>query len=268
MTKSLTASRFFSLFSWLFLLAALVLLVSNGYETYKRLFAAPGVQQFSFGVSSQSSKQVEVGLTEIIDRHIFGVVPVVREVVKKDLPKVVEAPPTRLNLKLAGVIAAPNPDFSMAMIEIRRGETGVVRIGGEIGKTGAVLNKVFSDHILIEHRGKLEKLEIERQTLAPSAPASGNAQTISELNISEEKFAALGQGFTGTSPITACTPPARPGRPDSGDESDGKCRSGQRATVPDRAAAFLRPTTTGGRTTADPGGIAATGRNRAGGETA
>ena len=194
MQNTLISPKLFSAISWLLLIGSLYALAYTGLGLYQRHIVPPSPQTFSFSDVTKAKNDTSASLVQVINRHIFGVVPVVKKQPKKvETVKVVEAPKTRLNLKLAGVVALPGTDISMAMIEIKRGETSVVRIGDAIGKTGAVLEEVFADHILIEHRGKIEKLTIERKILELSDPNDRSAKTISALNINPEELAALSQ---------------------------------------------------------------------------
>ena len=176
--------------SWLALLASAGAVAWSGYEIYNRHLKPPAAQEFNFGSIEQVAASERVGLEPVIQAHIFGVVPP-KPKPQAEKPKVVEAPKTKLNLLLTGVITSPDPAGGIAMIEIQRGQTSVVRVGSNIGKTGARLEAVHSDHILIERQGKLEKLPIERNTLDLVALASSNEQTISSLNINVAEFEAL-----------------------------------------------------------------------------
>ncbi len=192
MNRDFPSVAMFSALSWVLLLAAMAALAAVGYDVYKRHIGPRDGQHFHFGSIEKSTQAGRVELTEIIKSHIFGIVPVVKQKVVEQ-PKIVEAPETKLNLSLTGVITASNPNHRRAMVEIQRGQTTLVLVGTEIGETGAILHDVFPDHILIEHRGKLEKLLIERAELKFSNQVEKNAQTVSALNINLEEFEALAE---------------------------------------------------------------------------
>ncbi len=182
--------RLFTLLSAAALLAAVGALAWSGYEIFHRHLSPAQAQEFNFGAADQAVASERVGLDGVINAHIFGVVPPKPRPVD-ERPKVVEAPKTQLNLLLTGVITSPEPGGGIAMIEIQRGQTSVVRVGANIGKTGAKLDAVYADHILIERQGNLEKLPLERETLDLVALADGNDNTISSLNINVAEFEAL-----------------------------------------------------------------------------
>ncbi len=222
MNRGLLSPGVFSTLSWLLLLGAMVVLAGVGYDVYKRHIAPREPQHFHFGSVQQSAEAGRVELTEIIDAHIFGVVPVAKKKIKVLKPEVVEAPETRLNLTLTGVITASNPLHRRAMIEVKRGQTSVVQVGAEIGKTGATLNAVFADYILIEHRGKLEKLVLERSLLKLSDRAAQNKQTISALNINIAEFEALAEVDPSDLDISRLLPPNSEQQPPQPENSAGQ----------------------------------------------
>jgi type II secretory pathway component PulC len=122
-----------------------------------------------------SERGAGVDINAIVRTHVFGRV-------EEAAPKAVErvAPPTRLNLKLAGVIATGSDRNGLALIEVGRGRQEVVRVGQAIGTTDATLAEVFPDYVLIGRNGQLERLDIERPKLisgAPAARASDPAET-------------------------------------------------------------------------------------------
>ena len=178
--------------SWLALGASLLLAAWLAYESYFRIIGLKNNdQEFHFGESSISNEvQADVSMDKVIAAHLFGVEPVEAKV---EAPKVVDAPITRLNLKLTGIISGATPELSYAMIEITRGQTSVVAIGNPIGNTGADLHDIGEDHILIDHRGKIEKLELERELLSFTAPTIIQPTTIEALNLSESELSALTQ---------------------------------------------------------------------------
>jgi hypothetical protein len=216
MNQNILPNSVFTAGSWALLAAAMVALAAVGIEVFQRHIADPPVQQFNFGSLKRQDADERVSLAGIINAHIFGTVPVVTQPSK---PKVVEAPKTKLNLSLTGVITSPDPNQGRAMIEIQRGQTSVVLVGNEIGNTGAKLDAVFADHILIQHRGALEKLVIERDSLKLDDLTATNAQTISALNINVAEFEALAEVDPEDLDISKLIP-ANPAPPTEADDPD------------------------------------------------
>jgi general secretion pathway protein C len=106
------------------------------------------------------ARESGVAIEAIVGAHLFG-----REQVRRVSAPPPAAPATRLDLKLAGVIAMGSDSDGIALIGVGRGQQQVVRVGQGIGATGALLAEVRRDHVLIERNGRLEKLSIERPGL-------------------------------------------------------------------------------------------------------
>ena len=100
-----------------------------------------------------------VDINAIVRAHLFGQERRVAKPVER------QAPPTRLNLKLVGIISVGKADQGIALIESGRGKQESVRVGQAIGNTDAMLAEVAPDHVLIERNGRLEKLAIKRPEL-------------------------------------------------------------------------------------------------------
>lgn len=78
-------------------------------------------------------------------------------------PKVVEvkdAPQTKLNLTLTGVVASSDERYASAIIE-SGGSQYTYGIGDKIEKTRATLEQVYSDRVLIKQSGTLETLMLD-----------------------------------------------------------------------------------------------------------
>jgi len=73
----------------------------------------------------------------------------------------IDAPVTRLKLKLRGVYAATEEELAGAMIEANN-KQDVYRIGSKLpGATGLKLHKILSDRVIMSRGGKYETLLIE-----------------------------------------------------------------------------------------------------------
>jgi type II secretory pathway component PulC len=121
-----------------------------------------GVRPVSATVSPESLdlQMDNVDINTIVRAHLFGTEP---KNARPVAPKPVA--PTRLNLKLAGVIAIGSENQGIALIEVGRGRQQVVKVGQVIPTTDATLAEVARDHVLIERNAQLEKLSIVRPEL-------------------------------------------------------------------------------------------------------
>ena len=91
--------------------------------------------------------------------HLFGVV---QKAAPKPMATVTEAPETRLNLKLRGVVASSEPTAARAIIADGKGEEESYAI--------------YADRVILEYRGRLETLRLPKESAAGAlAPAKQSA---------------------------------------------------------------------------------------------
>ncbi len=104
------------------------------------------------------SRSTNTNIQQLTGFNLFGdakSTPVVTDSSELD------APITRLKLKLRGVYAASEKELAGAMIEAQN-KQDVYRIGGKLpGATGLKLHKILSDRIIMSRGGKFETLFIE-----------------------------------------------------------------------------------------------------------
>ena len=165
----MTASQLTRVINWVAMLIALMLLGLVTYHIYQRHFVQLGAgQDYQFDdLPGMSDAPVTADIQQIIDKHIFGVVPTQPKqvVAKKPKPQPKPAPKTKLNITLTGLIDGANSDNGMAMLEVERGRTIVVSVGDKIGKTDATLHQVLPGEILIDRDGAIESVKMVRKTL-------------------------------------------------------------------------------------------------------
>lgn len=187
----------------------MLILVSLGaigwvaWDTWKRgVFQGVPTQAPEISVERLDAPRTRVDINTIVRAHLFGREP-------REAAPVVQkaAPPTRLNLKLVGVIALGGRSKGLALIETGRGRQQVIRVGEAIGNTGAMLSEVARDHVLIERNGRLEKLAIKRPALEADA-----FRPLEELprGASESLGADDNPNLPSPSPGTFDTPGAQP----------------------------------------------------------
>jgi len=118
-------------------------------------------------VSSQPLPDFSV----IIGAHLFG------EADAEPEPTAIDAPETRLNLKLRGTIAAGSEEFAHAIIADGNGKDQVFFIDDTV-PGGAALHEVYPDKVILNRAGTLETLKLPRlsqalgkQTTSRRAPA-------------------------------------------------------------------------------------------------
>ncbi|MFT6193296.1 MAG: general secretion pathway protein C [Cognaticolwellia sp.] len=107
-------------------------------------------------VSKAGKKQVQVKATQAL--NLFGVFS--QQNVNRVGEVVEDAPETRLQLILTGVVASSNKATAAAVIE-SRGMQETYSIGENIQGTRAVLEDIFHDRVLLKISGGLETLMFE-----------------------------------------------------------------------------------------------------------
>ncbi|MFO6424214.1 type II secretion system protein GspC [Motilimonas sp. KMU-193] len=119
--------------------------------------------------ASQGQSQQGVNLTALTSLHLFGEFNKVVVAPKSVAEKPKEAPKTKLNVKLTGVLASSVPKNAMAIIE-DRGRQDTYFIGNSIGNTGAVLKEIQPDRVILEYRGDLQTLMLDGEDYVAAKP--------------------------------------------------------------------------------------------------
>jgi type II secretory pathway component PulC len=167
----MTLSQFTRTINWVAMPIALALLAMVAYHIYQRHFEQrqTGVNYQFDDLPTANKAPVKADVNAIVDKHVFGRVPEIPKqlpaVVKKAEP-VKQAPKTKLNIKLTGIIVGTTPENGMAMLEVERGRTLVVSVGQKIGKTDAILHQVLPGEVLIDRDGTIESIKMARKTLS------------------------------------------------------------------------------------------------------
>ncbi|PWI32960.1 type II secretion system protein GspC [Vibrio albus] len=98
-------------------------------------------------------------ISQLVNANLFGEYSE-KAVSKPVAPVVTDAPKTRLNLVLVGVVSSSAPETSLAVIA-NRGSQATYGIGEEIEGTRATLKSVLVDRVIIDNAGRFETLMLE-----------------------------------------------------------------------------------------------------------
>jgi len=122
-------------------------------------------------------------VAQIIAAELFGA----REAPPATDP--LDAPPTSLNLVLAGVLAARTPTEGKAIIGETTATAKLYGVGASL-PVGARLHSVYADRVILDRDGSLESLRLPAQSTAvfgiptaPSAPAANDATLSAITNV-------------------------------------------------------------------------------------
>ena len=93
-----------------------------------------------------------IAADEVVSRHLFGEA-------KEAEAKIVEAPETRLNLKLRGVYATSDEHKGYALIASGSGKEKLFATGQSVPGS-AVLKAVYPDRVILDRKGRYETLRM------------------------------------------------------------------------------------------------------------
>lgn len=99
----------------------------------------------------------QYSVDDIVTAHLFGE----EKTVEKSV--VEQAPETRLQLRLLGVVASPDHNLARAMIAVDRGKVGVYGVSDAINNSDAKVRAVEAQRVLLERGGAVESLSLQRK---------------------------------------------------------------------------------------------------------
>lgn len=140
----------------------------------------------SSGPSRASPGAATVNFQTIVDAHLFG------EAGAEPPPiadPTIDAPDTRLNLKLRGTFAAGDESISHAIIADGSGKDAVFFIKDSL-PGGAVLHEVYPDRVILNRAGTLETLRLPR-----TSESLGKTQTASRRPSGNMRPDSMQQGM-------------------------------------------------------------------------
>ncbi|KMT64666.1 type II secretion system protein GspC [Catenovulum maritimum] len=155
-----------------------------------QLFPQPvqnSISQSMPAQANQADKQIDV--SKISRLNLFGNYNAAPKPIER-LPEPENAPQTKLNLKLTGVVPSSEPARAAAIIE-KSGSQDVYGINEKIDGTRAVIKEIFADRVILEQSGRRETLMLEgrdyKAEAAGSSYASSNKSTATKEQVSEQK---------------------------------------------------------------------------------
>ena len=127
----------------------------------------PVVSRTAAGTAGQ-----RVDISTVVNWHLFGA-PSGPAAPAGSAP--IDAPETRLNLVLRGVLSSGDPGTAYAIIAEPNGNENFFRIGSAL-PGGAELVEIYPDRIILKRAGQHETLRLPRDGLeGPAPPARGRA---------------------------------------------------------------------------------------------
>jgi general secretion pathway protein C len=143
--------------------------------------------------SSPISTAAQVNFRAIVSAHLFGEAGTEPVTIKA-----VDAPETRLNLKLRGTIAAGDKKIAHAIIGDGKGKNEVYFIDDAV-PGGAILHAVYPDKVILNRAGALETLRLPRtseSSVKQARPAARTAQASPAGGSIQQMMQSSGGSFT------------------------------------------------------------------------
>ncbi|KLN65720.1 type II secretion system protein GspC [Vibrio sp. VPAP30] len=135
-------------------------------------------------VGSDSSSRIDI--SELQNSNLFGKYQTNAPVVEQ--PKVQDAPKSRLNVVLVGVVTSSNPDKSLAVIA-NRGQQATYGLNEVIEGTRAKLIQVQSDRVIIDNSGRNETVMLEGlKYTKPSETAVQAPKSVTRSQVSPDSL--------------------------------------------------------------------------------
>lgn len=126
------------------------------------LMPAPELQssspQMSLAQSNGQSNDASADLSTLLSLNLFG--DATAKPVEEVVQDVTDAPETKLNLLLSGVVSSADPSVGVAIIEYRNAQDNYA-VGDKIMGTQVTLDEIYSDRVIIRNRVTRETLMLD-----------------------------------------------------------------------------------------------------------
>jgi len=168
--------------SWLLILAIIIMLSLFSWSVWE--YFQPRENTITSPVNSTEIKSKTIDINKLTSFHIFGNPKIIQAAPITDQ---INAPVTRLKLKLRGVYATADELLASAMIEAKNKQENY-QIGDKLpGAAGLKLHSILSDRVIMSRGGKFETLLIEDfgklSGLTTNRSNRSNLKTTSSNNI-------------------------------------------------------------------------------------
>ena len=127
------------------------------------------------GPSSDTSRD-SVDVDTIASAHLFGEQSVTDE--SAEQREIINAPETRLNLVLTGIVSEANGNRSRALIKSGRSEQEGYAVGDAINN-GVKLHAIYANRVILDRSGRFETLTLESVKQAKSLKGIERTQAVS-----------------------------------------------------------------------------------------
>lgn len=126
-----------------------------------QLAEVPAPVPGSSAVAAAPSGQPRLNIAQVVGWHLFGA-PAATPVAASGTP--IDAPDTRLNLVLRGVLSSQDAEEARAIIAEPNGNENFFRVGSAL-PGGAELKEIYADRIILMRAGRHETLRLPREAM-------------------------------------------------------------------------------------------------------
>ena len=123
-----------------------------------------------------AEKDSAVDVDTIASAHLFG-----EQAIKDrdaEQREIINAPETRLNLALTGIVSEANGNRSRALIKSGRNDQDSYAVGGDIGN-GVKLHAIYANRVILDRSGRYETLTLESVKQARNLTGVQRTQAVS-----------------------------------------------------------------------------------------
>ncbi len=122
--------------------------------------------------AAPQSAKTRMDVANLVNWHLFGAPTSMAPAASTGGP--IDAPDTRLNLVLRGVLSSDEPEGARAIIAEPNGNENFFRVGSAL-PGGAELIEIYADRIILMRAGQHETLRLPREAMEGAVTASGRA---------------------------------------------------------------------------------------------
>jgi len=122
--------------------------------------SVPQWQPKAVAITNKQNNNEGDSLSDLLNSQVFGHFNTEKKVEQPKIVEVKDAPKTRLNLTLSGIVASSNPSLSLAVVA-NRGKQNTYGIDEVIDGTRATVKAISVDRIIISNNGRDETLMLE-----------------------------------------------------------------------------------------------------------
>ncbi len=171
----MTSPSFAQKISWLVLILVIIMLTNFSWKLWSFFQPRDPLTLHSISSTSNTNKADSFNINTLKTYQLFGSAT---ETTSTSTEDPINAPITRLKLKLRGVYSAQEEKYAGAMIEAQNKQQ-VYRIGDSLpGAAGLKLHQILADRVIMSRSGKFETLLIE--DFGPKAKSSNRSTNRTE----------------------------------------------------------------------------------------